>query len=191
MVRSQCLALLLLLPMVACNATRPPRPHVLYQSARKDMAKDENTAAFTAEVRERMELRFRKAVALYQSSLLSSAEDLLFASALLAMSDHDPDLKLAELLASESAAMGEKRALPVVAEVVDKLLLKRGLLQRYGTQYAYQPGMGRWRLYAVDPTTTDADRAAMGLPDLDTLRARVEPLNSSRLTELLVQRTPE
>ncbi|MFT7677610.1 MAG: hypothetical protein ACI8QC_001592 [Planctomycetota bacterium] len=190
MVRSKYLALLLLLPMVAC-ATRPPSPRVLYRAARKDMAKKEHTAGFTEDVKERMQVRYDKAVALYESSLLTTSDDLLFAAALLATSDRTPDLELAEVLGNESAAMGEKRALPVVAEIVDKLLLKRGMAQRYGTQYAYQPGLGRWRLYSVDPSTTDEDRALMGLPSLKTLQERVEPLNDSHLTKLLVNRTTE
>lgn len=191
MVRSKYLVLLLLLPVVACNATRPPSPRVLYRSARRDLARDQHTAGFTAEVKERMEVRYRKAVALYESSLLSTAEDLLFTAALLTTSDNSSHLELAEVLANQSASMGEKRAFPVVAEAVDKLLLKRGMPQRYGTQYAYQPALGRWRLYAVDPATTDEDRAYMGLPSLKTLQERVEPLDESQLTKLLVRRTPE
>lgn len=191
MVRSKYLVLLLLLPIVACNATRPPQPRVLYRDARRDMARDKHTAGFTADVKERMDLRYAKAVALYESSLLTTGEDLLYAAALLTTSDNAIHLELAEVLANQSATMGDKRAFPVVAEAVDKLLLKRGMPQRYGTQYAYQPALGRWRLYAVDPATTDEDRAYMGLPSLATLQERVEPLNKSLLTELLVRHTPE
>ena len=184
----QCLFVLFL---VSCNAPLHSRPRTLYRDARRDMANDGGTAALMSEVRARMEQRYAKVNELFELGLIQKDEDMLFAAALLVTSDDSRDLDRALLLADEAASLGERRALTIAAEAEDKLLLKRGLPQRYGTQYAYEPARGRWRLYAVDPNTTDADRASVGLPPLATMQARVDELDGDHLTKLLVSRGPE
>jgi hypothetical protein len=53
---------------------------------------------------------------------------------------------------------------------MDRWLLHRGLPQRFGTQYL-DLGDG-WRLYEVDPATTDEERAAWDVPPLTEARRR-------------------
>lgn len=184
------LTLLFAVSFLACSAP-DPRPRTLYRDARRDLSRDRNTAAFTKKVRERMEERYDKVDTLFIEGKLVTAEDLLYAAALLVTSDDAADLDRAQTLAMESATLGDKRALPVAAEAEDKLLLMQGLAQRFGTQYAYQPSFGTWRLYAIDPTTTDEDRAFMGLPTLAEMEARTEQLNEEHLTDLLLSRAPQ
>lgn len=182
--------LLFALCSLACSSP-DPRPRTLYRDARRDLTRDRNTAAFTKRVRDRMEVRYDKVDTLFIEGKLVDAEDLLYAAALLVTSDDSSDLDRAQTLALEAASMGEERALPVAAEAEDKLLLMQGLPQRYGTQYAYQPSFGTWRLYAIDPATTDGDRARMGLLSLAEMEARAEKLNDEHLTQLLLSRVPE
>lgn len=188
MVRS--LTLLFVVCFLACTAP-DPRPRTLYRDARRDLTKDRNTGAFTKKVRDRMEERYDKVDTLFIEGKLVSAEDLLYSAALLVTSDDSADLDRAQTLAMEAATLGEQRALPIAAEAEDKLLLMQGLPQRFGTQYAYQPSRGTWRLYAIDPSTTDEDRAFMGLPTLAEMESRTAELNEEHLTQLLLSRVPE
>lgn len=59
----------------------------------------------------------------------------------------------------------------------DRLLMFQGKPQKYGTQYRKEGG--RWELYPVDPTVTDAERAAWGVPPLAEAQAKVDRLNAS------------
>ena len=183
--------ILTLLLLAACTAGRHASPRTLYRNARRDMAADRSSASLMTKTRERMERRYDKIMDLFDQGQLKSQQDLLYSAALLVTSDQPNHLDRAFLLSNEAAAIGEKRALPVSAEAEDKLLLLQGLPQRYGTQYAYEPSRGRWRLYSVNPATTDAERAAVGIPPLADLQARVDELDEQALTKLLVSRVPE
>jgi hypothetical protein len=55
-----------------------------------------------------------------------------------------------------------------------------GVAQRYGTQYVYEPVLKGWRLYPIDPRTTDAERKAMGVPPLDELKKAEDLLNQRK-----------
>lgn len=79
------------------------------------------------------------------------------------------DFELAHRLAAASAAAGHDPARWLEAATEDRWRLARGLPQRWGTQY--QDNDGRWELAPVDPATTDAERAARGLPSLAEARA--------------------
>ena len=58
----------------------------------------------------------------------------------------------------------------LAAAAYDRWLVQQGKPQRYGTQY--QAREGRWELYQVDPSITDDDRAAWGVPPLHESIAR-------------------
>jgi len=104
-------------------------------------------------------------------------EDKLRAAALLLDSNFPEDLDLATDLALEVAEAGDERGFPLAGEAIDRGRMLRGLPQKYGTQYVWSPISEKWTLYPWDELTTDAERAAMGLPSLPSAVARVGQLN--------------
>jgi hypothetical protein len=52
-----------------------------------------------------------------------------------------------------------------------------GKPQWYGTQVEFMEVLTKWRLYPVDPRTTDEQRKTMGVPPLAELRASVDRIN--------------
>jgi hypothetical protein len=87
---------------------------------------------------------------------------------------------MAETLARRSADLGEPRALRVVAEAVDKRAMLQGKPQKYGTQYVFDWVLDSWRLHPIEITTTDADRAAMGVPTYAELLAGEDAMNEEQ-----------
>jgi len=108
---------------------------------------------------------------------LKSVQDHVRAAELLVDSDREEDIALAGALAEHAAQEGAAEALPLVAEATDRLLLKQGQPQRYGTQYIYDPATQRWSLYRWNRETTDDERRQMGVPTLATAIARESMLN--------------
>lgn len=108
---------------------------------------------------------------------VTTALDHLYAAVILVETDSEEDLAHAHELGLRAAELGEAKGFRVAAEALDKLCIKRGLAQKYGTQYVYEPVLKAWRLYPVDPNTSDAERAAMGIEPIDALRAREAKLN--------------
>jgi hypothetical protein len=108
---------------------------------------------------------------------VGSAADHYNAALVLVQCTRAADLELAHQQALAAAELGEQRGLRVAAEALDKLMLERGLLQRYGTQFVWEPVLRSWRLYAIDPHTSDAERQAMGVPPLEELKRQEAELN--------------
>lgn len=83
---------------------------------------------------------------------------------------HDLALKAAELDPSHTTA----RWLAAASE--DRLLMNQGKPQKYGTQFRKEGGV--WELYPVDPSVTDEERAAWGVPSLAEAQAKVARMNA-------------
>ena len=75
---------------------------------------------------------------------------------------HELARKAAELGATQS--MGYKDSRWLAAAALDRWLMYQGKPQKYGTQFV--PDGKRYRLWDVDPTTTDAERAVNHVPSL-------------------------
>jgi hypothetical protein len=95
--------------------------------------------------------------------------------------DTEDDIRLAHSFATIAAAMGETSAARwLQAASWDRLLLRFGQPQWYGTQYV-RDDSGRWMLYEVHPdAVTDEQRAAWSVPSLAEARARVAQMNGER-----------
>ena len=128
----------------------------------------------------RQEERLAAVRGLVEAGEVQGAERHFEAAMILVGSDDQADLELAERQALEAARLGDDRGFRVAAEAIDKQLVKQGLRQRFGTQYALEPASGRWRLYPLDPATSDAERAAMGVPPLVEIVAGEARLNQAR-----------
>lgn len=64
----------------------------------------------------------------------------------------------------------------LAAAALDRKLMFEGKPQKYGTQF--KKVAGRWFLYEVDPTVTDAERAEWNVPPLESAKQRAERLNA-------------
>jgi hypothetical protein len=115
---------------------------------------------------------------------LTSADDLFKASVILVDTSRVEDMDLAETFARKSSELGEPRGLRVAAEAVDKRAMLKGKEQKYGTQYVFDWVLDSWRLYPVDPATTDAERAEMSVPTYAELLHAEDEMNRAQKTNL-------
>lgn len=111
---------------------------------------------------------------------LTTAKEQFQASVILVESNDPADWKLSEQLAQQAATGGEHLAPRVVAEAIDKQRVLARMPQRYGTQYEWVAVLAEWRLYPVDPATTDAERQAMGVPPLAEIYELEKKLNGKK-----------
>jgi hypothetical protein len=127
--------------------------------------------------------RYRLVHDWHAAGTLVSADDSFWASAALVTSDDPADLTLARDLALMAAELGDKRGFIVQAEATDRLLMIQAKPQRYGTQYVFEPVHQRWKLYPVDPLTSDIERRAFLIPPLAELMREVDKLNAALLVD--------
>lgn len=96
---------------------------------------------------------------------------LLDAALVLQHSADLADVEQAHELAERAHRSGHPAAGRLMAMTADRACMYRGQPQTYGTQMA--PDDHSWRLWDVDPETTDDDRRSLGLPPLAELAAEV------------------
>jgi hypothetical protein len=105
------------------------------------------------------------------------AEDYFNAATVFHHGETAEDFKLAFSLISIAAALRPERPGPKAAacSAWDRLLLRSGKPQWYGTQFERSAKTGKMELSAVDESAvTDADRKACGLPTLQESRTSAE-----------------
>jgi hypothetical protein len=147
---------------------------------RRDLSALEGTAGLGVGVHRRVARRVQRARELVAGERPASPEACLDGARLLVRSDRAADLALAEELGLLAADGGLEVALPIVAEAVDRQLLIGDRPQRFGTVFVWVPVLKEWRLYDMDPLTTDADREAMGVPSYRELLDREKTLNGDK-----------
>lgn len=172
------LPLLLLVLLGACRTTTESL-HNMYANSVRDRTGEGNFRTLNNEFVERQENRYEIVRGFIREEKLQSAEDYLYAGAILSTSTFEDDLIASAACGLKAAELGEDKGFRVAAESVDRRLMQRGESQRYGTQYYYVEVIEKWRLYPVDPRTTDVERQAMGVEPLSELMARVDELNAS------------
>jgi hypothetical protein len=106
-----------------------------------------------------------------------SPEDLYHAAWLFNHGEHPEEARHAHDLAREAAEQGHGPARWLAAAAYDRWCMYEGRPQRFGTQFV--PDGVRYRLWDVDPATTDAERAAWDVPPLAAQHARAEALTRS------------
>ncbi|HZF66841.1 MAG TPA: hypothetical protein VEZ47_02265 [Gemmatirosa sp.] len=84
------------------------------------------------------------------------------------------DASRAHALAREAAEAGYAPARWLAAAAYDRACMYAGRPQRYGTQFV--PDGMRYRLWDVEPATSDAERAAWDVPALAEQHARAEAM---------------
>ena len=121
------------------------------------------TAAYIA-MRERDQQRRQRANEMIAANQLHSGADYFHAARLFQHGDTPDDAWQAYTLARWGAEMGDPRARWMAAAACDRWLMYLGRPQKYGTNYVSDGK--RQRLWDVDPTTTDAERARWDVPPL-------------------------
>lgn len=172
------LPLLLFVFATACASGPSQSLRVMYKASLRERLEGGEFSTlsdrYSSRQRDRVEM-VRKYV---KAEELVTAEDYLYAGILLSTSAVEDDLIAASASGLKAAELGDQRGMLVAAEALDRLLMHRGKPQRYGTQYYYIEVIQKWRLYPVDPSTTDDDRAAVGVSPMSELKAREDVLNS-------------
>lgn len=137
-------------------------------------------------------LRRRRLAQLIRRGALQTPEDRYRAALILQHSFRRSGYRRAHTLAVQAAEQGYGPARWLAAATLDRWLLARNRPQKYGTQYirADLPRWAMWfglflpqgpiRLWDVDPSTTDADRAEWGVEPLEVLRERATTLHEAR-----------
>lgn len=104
----------------------------------------------------------------------TDARDLYHAAWLFQHGDDAADARRAHELAREAAERGYGPARWLAAASYDRWCMYEGRPQSYGTQFV--PDGTRYRLWDVDPTTTDDERATWDVPPLAAQLRRAEEL---------------
>jgi len=102
----------------------------------------------------------------------AAPDDLFHAAWLFNHGDEPADALIAHELAREAAARGHARARWLAAAAYDRWCMYEGRPQKYGTQFV--PDGTRYRLWDVDPSTTDDERASWDVPSLADQERRAE-----------------
>lgn len=121
-------------------------------------------------LRERDRARREAVMALLADGWPETADDLYAAAWILNHGDLSEEAALGSRLAAKAAELGRPGARWLAAAALDRSLMYSGQPQKFGTNIV-PDGVG-WRLWDVDPATTDAERRANDVPSLAEMQAR-------------------
>lgn len=144
-----------------------------------DRAEDRSIVAGSAQyaaLRARDALRREQVKALLAQQIRLSVEQLFAVAWILNHGDTAEEARTAHELAKRAAMRGHAAARWLTAATLDRSLMYSGRPQRYGTNIV-PDGVG-YRLWDVEPGTTDAERAEWDVPPLAEMRRRAEDLSS-------------
>jgi hypothetical protein len=119
----------------------------------------------------------REAIGWLRGNGAVAAEDLYHAAWLFNHGDTPAEARQAHEWAREAAELGSARARWLAAAAYDRWMMYEGRPQRYGTQIV--PDGRGYRLWDLDPTTTDEMRAEWNVPPLQTQLERAEAMSRS------------
>lgn len=109
-------------------------------------------------------LRRVKVLEYIKSGQLHSPQSLIYAAYIFQHGDCPEHYLLANRLAQAAMDAGHSDAPWIYAASLDRYLMSLGKTQKYGTQYTWINGA--YKLYPVDPSTTDAEREKYNIPSL-------------------------
>jgi len=109
---------------------------------------------------------------------IRTARDLVYAAYIFQHGDCSEHYRLGNRLAQVAMDTGYSDALWIYAATLDRYLMSLGEPQKFGTQYTQIDG--EFKLYPVDPATTDAERARYNVPPLsEAIRNKPMPFTGS------------
>lgn len=144
----------------------------------EDQAERRDVVAGTPEydaLRSRDRTRRQQVQALLAQGWPEAVAALYAAAWVMNHGDTSDEAKLAQHLAAKARDLGHRPARWLAAAALDRSLMYAGQRQKYGTN-TVPDGTG-WRVWDVDPTTTDAERAEHDVPPLAELMARAAALD--------------
>jgi hypothetical protein len=107
---------------------------------------------------------------------IHTARDLVYAAYIFQHGDCSEHYYFANRLAQIAMDSGYTDARWIYAATLDRYFMSLGEPQKFGTQYTRVDG--EFKLYPVDPTTTDAERAKYNIPPLTEI-STTKPANIS------------
>jgi hypothetical protein len=131
------------------------------------------------QVRERDRARRQLVEELVRSEALQTGEDYFHAAMVFQHGETLDDYLRAHELAKRGAELGHPDCLWLTAAAYDRWLAHQGKPQKYGTQYTSRDDEP-YRLWDVDPTTTDEERAAWNVPPLAEALRQAEELSREK-----------
>jgi hypothetical protein len=166
---SACLALA---PARAADATPPDNP---------DRSGDftQLTQAQLAAMDQRDQARRTEAQRLLRSGAVRTSRDYTHLAMLYQHGGSVDDIRLAYSFAWIAASLdpANKEARWLSAAAWDRLLVRQGRPQWYGTQFNKSSPESPWTIDPVEPFVTDEERARYGVPPLSESRKRLLDLN--------------
>lgn len=127
-------------------------------------------------LRDRDRARREAVMALLAGGWPDDAEALYAAAWVLNHGDLTGVAALGSRLAARAAELGRPGARWLAAAALDRSLMYAEQPQKFGTNIV-PDGVG-WRLWDVDPTTTDAERIANDVPPLAEMQARAAAITT-------------
>lgn len=119
--------------------------------------------------------RAERAVEALRSRGRMSGEEAFHAAWLFNHGDLPEEARRAHELALEAAQMGHDQARWLAAAAYDRWCMYDGRPQKYGTQFV--PDGVRYRLWDVDPATSDEERAMWNVPSLSEQLRRADEMS--------------
>jgi hypothetical protein len=152
----------------------------LYEADRREHANQAKVNTPTYETMRARDLQRRQRVMkLFEAGKLVSAEDYFHAAWIMNHGDTAEDAQNAHRFARCSSELGHRPARWLAAASYDRWQMYQGKPQKYGTNYIYD-GI-RDRLWDVDPSTTDEERAAWDVPPLAVQLRKAEEANRHKI----------
>jgi hypothetical protein len=124
-----------------------------------------------------------QALALLRAGDVRTAEDYFNAALIFQHGEAVEDTQLALALATTAVRLDPKNgdARMLTAQAWDRILVKSGKPQWYGTQFSRDKATGKWAINPTDPTAvTEAQREAMGIPTLAQTQAHLDAVNARK-----------
>jgi hypothetical protein len=140
------------------------------------------------QVLQRDRVRRQRVEELVGSEALQDPEDYFHAAMVFQHGETLDDFWRAYELANRGAQLGHPNCRWLTAAAYDRGLMNQGKPQKYGTQYTSRDDKP-YRLWDVDPTTTNEERAAWDVPPLTEALQQAE--EHTRRRELARQGVPQ
>lgn len=136
-----------------------------------------NTTEYKA-MRARDLERRERVMELFTANELHTSEDYYHAAHIMNHGDTPEDAENAHRLALRSSELGYHPARWLAAASYDRWQMYQGKPQKYGTNYVYDGRIDR--LWDVDPTTTDEERAEWNVPPLTEQLRKAQDANQHK-----------
>lgn len=140
----------------------------------QDQADRRGLTVLPPHIQERDAQRRQRVEAMLAAGLAHTPEDFFHAAMVFQHGGSMETAWRAYELAKKASEMDYEPARWLTAAAYDRWLLYQGKPQKYGTQYTR--GGRCWKLWTVDSTTTDEERAEWNVPSLEQALQRASDL---------------